>query len=324
MGDLSTKYMGLTLNSPIIIGSCGLTNSLENIKKFESRGAGAVVLKSIFEEQILRELNSMRISGDHAEAEEYLNYYTRKYNLDEYLNLIASVKKEVSIPIIASINCHTAGEWINFARTIQDSGADGLELNMFIFPGNINQTGEEIENIYFSIVSDIKKHIEIPVSLKVGNYFSSMANMIHKLSQTGISAVVLFNRFVNPDINIDDIKVVASEIFSPPEANELTLRWIGVLSDIIGCDLASSTGIFDGQIALKNLLAGAKVVQVVSAIYKFGFDHIKLMMDQIRQWMKVHDFQCLEDFTGLLSQKNIKDSQLYERVQFMKYFSDAR
>ncbi len=323
MIDLATQYMGLTLKNPIIIGSCGLTNSVNEIKELEAHGAGAVVLKSIFEEQIMME--SQALSSDHpmhSEEADYINYYTKHHNLDKYLELVQDCKKQVSIPVIASINCASADEWVSFARTIQNSGADGLELNMFIIPGDIKQKGEDIERIYFEIINKIKEQVSIPLAIKIGCYFSGLAKMIFDLSVRNISAIVLFNRFFRPDIDLEKEAITASShIFSSPEEISTPLRWVGMMSAQVKCDLAASTGIHDGYGVVKCLLAGARAVQLASAIYQKGAQHIGVILDQIKGWMKKHKYSSIKEFNGKLAQEKIKDPILYERSQFMKYYS---
>ncbi len=317
--------MGLNLKNPIIIGSSGLTHSADDIKKLEENGAGAVVLKSIFEEQILMESKSLGSHHHvtHAEEEDYIRNYTRQHNLDEYLKLIKDTKKAVSIPVLASINCISASEWTSFGKKIQDAGADGLELNLFIMPADVDQKGEEIEQIYFEIINKVREHVSIPISVKISSYFSGLANMIFNLSVRKIDGIVLFNRFFKPDIDMDKMQIVAADIYSSPSEHCQPLQWIGMVSGSVKCDLAASTGVHDGLCALKNILAGAKAVQIASAIYRNGPEHIGVMLDQMTQWMKEHYYTSIKDITGKLSRKNIKNPALYERAQFMKYFADA-
>jgi dihydroorotate dehydrogenase (fumarate) len=325
MLDFTTEYMGLKLKNPIIVGSSGLTNSVESIKKLEANGAAAVVLKSLFEEQILSEIESLK--GDqslHAEEADYVRVYTRQHNLDEYLKLVSDAKKAVSIPIIASINCVSSSEWTTFAKRLQEAGADGIELNMFIMPGNINQKSEEIEQIYFDIIKEVNKQVTIPIAAKIGFYFTGMANMVHNLSIRNTAAVVLFNRFHRPDIDLKKMEMTSADIFSTPQENVLSLRWIGMLSDAVGCDLASTTGIHDGLTVIKNLLAGAKVVQVATSLYKNGPEQIGEMLKEMEAWMNEKGYKSISDIIGKLSQGAIKDPILYERSQFMKYFSSAK
>jgi len=211
MADLSTTYMGLTLRNPLIIASCGYTDSVAEIKKLEKHGAGAVVLKSLFEEQILMDVDEQRVNniyGTYSDVENYVSFYTRKRQLDDYLALIRESKEKTSIPIIASINCISDSQWVEFAGKIQEAGADGLELNMFIMPSDEQFTGTEIEQIYFDVVKKVKEQTTLPVALKISYFFSGMANFTLRLSQSGISALVLFNRFFSPDIDLDTEKVI--------------------------------------------------------------------------------------------------------------------
>lgn len=324
MPDLTTEYMGLSLKNPIIVGSSGLTNSAQSIKKLEANGAAAVVIKSLFEEQIMIEVNSLKSDhGIHAEELDYIKGYTRQHNLDEYLSIVSDAKKAVSIPVIPSINCSTAAEWTAFASRLQNAGADGLELNMYIMPGNIKQKSENIEQVYFDIIREVKKHITIPIAVKVGFYFTGMANMIYSLS-TRVNAVVMFNRFHRPDINLKKMELSSAAIFSSPEENVLPLRWVGMLSDEVECDLAATTGVHDGLTVMKNILAGAKAVHIATKIYQDGPEVIGRMLEQMEEWMVGKKFESLRDLTGKLSQGKIKDPVMYERSQFMRYYSDAK
>jgi len=325
MLDLTTTYMGLTLKNPIIVGSAGLTDSVEKIKKLENNGAAAVVLKSIFEEQILMEGNHIQHEhAVHTEEYEYIQYYTREHNLDEYLKLIKDAKKEVSIPIIASIHCNTSSGWASFAKRIQDAGADALELNMFIMPNECKQTSQEVEQVYFDIIEEVKKHVTIPIAVKMSFYFSGLCHMAFNLSVRKIKGIVLFNRFYRPDIDLDKMELISADVFSTPQENALPLRWVGLLDDHCKCDLVSTTGIHDGKTVVKNLLAGAKAVQVVSTIYQNGPQQIKVMLEEIEEWMKAHKFTAVKDFIGKLSRGKVKDPAKYERSQFMRYFSDMK
>ncbi len=325
MANLETKYMGLTLKSPIIVGSSGLTNSVEKIKELEANGAGAVVLKSVFEEQILMEAGSLSNEHQgHAEEADYLNQYVQRHELDEYLKLIKEAKKAVSIPVIASVNCVSAAQWTSFAEKIQDAGADGLELNMFILPTDYRQKGEEVEKIYFDILHEVNQRISIPIAIKLSHYFSGLAHTIFELSVRKVAGIVLFNRFYRTDVNLKKVELVSSHIFSTPDELVLPLRWVGIMSDKVKCDLAASTGVHDGNAVVKCLLVGAKAVQVATILYKKGPAHIKTMLDQVQDWMKEHNYSSIADFTGKLNRKECKDPLMYDRVQFMKYVADSK
>jgi dihydroorotate dehydrogenase (fumarate) len=326
MANLSTRYMGLELRNPIIVGSSGLTSSLENIKELVSNGAGAIVLKSLFEEQIRYEINKTMNQNEalesyYPEAQDYISNYARDHQLDNYLKLISDAKAAVEVPIIASINCVSADEWTSFAKRIEAAGADALELNIFILPADPNFTGDQNEKVYFDIVAKIKNEIKIPFALKISYHFSGLAKTALKLSWAGAKGIVLFNRFYSPDINLDTLKVVPSNVFSTPEEISTSLRWVAMLSDRLYCDIAASTGVHDGKGVVKQLLAGAKAVQIASTLYKNGFGRIGEMLEYIESWMKEHNYQTTDEFIGKLSLKKTENPAAWERVQFMKHFA---
>ena len=325
MADLRTKYMGLELRNPIIVGSSGLTNTVDKIKEIEKLGAGAVVLKSLFEEQINFQVHKTVTQSDslyaYPEAEDYISNYTRDNSMTEYLDLIRNCKSAVEIPVIASINCVSSSEWISFAKKIQEAGADALELNIFILPSDPKRTSEQNEQVYFDIAMAIVKEVTIPVALKISYYFSGMAKTALKLSWTGIKGMVLFNRFFSPDIDIDEFEVTATNVFSTPEEIAISLRWVAMLSDRLHCDIAASTGVHDGPGVVKQLLAGAKAVQITSTLYKNGTGVIPEMIKFVDGWMDKHEFKTTDDFIGKMSFKETKNPAAYERVQFMKHFA---
>jgi len=325
MPNLETKYMGLKLKNPIVVASSGLTNSIDKIKDLENAGAGAVVLKSIFEEQINNEVSHL-INRDpqnlYPEAEDYIWNYTRNNSITRHLNLLSEAKKETEIPIIASINCMSASEWTVFAKDFENAGADALELNLFFVPTNRLKTSEEIEQLYFKIVSEVKKNVNIPISVKIGFYYTNMIAMADRLVAHGADALVLFNRFYEPDINIETLELAASEVFSSPADIRRSLRWIGLVSSQLPkVEIAAGTGIHDGEAVIKQLLAGAQVTQVCSSVYINGSQVIAGMIADLQNFMRKWNFRKIEDFRGRLSYKNIPDPMLYERAQFMKYFS---
>ena len=326
MADLSTTYMGIKLKNPVIAASSGLTNSLTDIRELEQSGAAAVVLKSLFEEEIRIELEKdlTRMAREgflYPETIDYYDTYDVEDTLTTYLKLIRDCKKEVSIPVIASINCVTAGKWPYYASTLQDAGADGLELNVFILPSDISQTAEENENIYFEIIEKVKQQVTIPVALKISYYSSNLASLIERLSKTGIAGLVLFNRFYSPDIDIDRFEVLSTNVLSNPEEISLPLRWIAIMADRVGCNLAASTGIHDGKAVIKQLLAGACAVQVASALYRNGKEHLNVMLNELDDWMNDKGFKQISDFRGRMSLSKTENPAAYYRVQFMKHFA---
>lgn len=317
--------MGLDLRNPIIAGSSGLTNSTENIKKIYEHGAGAVVLKSLFEEQINFAINKTYNQSDnnysYPEAQDYISHYTRVNDLENYLTLIREAKKAVPIPIIASINCVSTSEWVTFARNIQEAGADAIELNIFILPSDPRRKAEQNEQVYLDILQAVMKQVKIPVAAKISYYFSSFTNMALQISWTGVKGLVLFNRFYSPDIDIDKFEITTGSVFSSPGEMSLALRWVAMLSDKVQCDIAASTGIHNGAAAIKQLLAGAKAVQVASVLYQRGFEQIGHMLEDMEKWMDRHGFASTYDFIGKMSLKEVDNPAEYERVQFMKHFA---
>lgn len=325
MINLETTYLGLQLKNPIIVGSSGLTNSVEKIKKVHQAGAGAVVLKSLFEEQINHDVDRSIYHGagmDYPEAMDYIKTYSRNNSVSEYLTLIKEAKAAVDIPVIASINCFSADEWIDFAQQIENAGADALELNLFVVNTDKNSHAPDYEALYYKIAQTVSQVISIPVVMKLGMYFSNLVAVVDKLSVSGAKGVVLFNRFYEPDIDINNLNLTAAEIFSSPSDIRRSLRWVAIVSDRIkNIDVAASTGVHDGDAVIKQLLAGAKAVQVCSAVYKHGPEIITRMLEKLETWMSEKSFNQIDQFRGLMSYGKMKNPSVYERAQFMRYFS---
>jgi dihydroorotate dehydrogenase (fumarate) len=322
MTNLTTKYLGIQLRNPIIVSSSGLSGTLLKIEKLAKAGAGAIVLKSIFEEQIRMESGSLLINLNYPEAEDYILNYSREYAVDQYLKLIEKAKSTIDIPVFGSINCISSGEWVSFAENIQQAGADGLELNVFFVPNNTNEKGSEYENLYFEILASVKKKVSIPIVMKLGQNFSHLPAFVNSLHGRGSNGVVLFNRFYAPDINVDDLSLAASDVFTGPSDIRESLRWVAILSALMPTlDICASTGVHDGFAVVKQLLAGAKAVQVCSILYKNGVEHLGKMLNQLEDWMNKHNFADINEFRGRMNYKNVPDPMVFERVQFMKYFS---
>ena len=332
MADLSTKYLGLTLRNPIIIGSSGLTNSVDDIVKLEQNGAGAVVLKSIFEEQIMLEADwRMRkaeedglLYTEYSETLDYIDVHIKEKELGSYLDLIREAKSKVMIPIIASVNAISGLEWVSFAKQIEEAGADALELNIFVMPFGFERTCTDNEHTYYNIVKKVKALVNIPVSVKISPYFSNLGNVILNLEENGADGVVLFNRFSSPDIDIDKMKVTSADVLSTPPEMSGTLRWIAIMANRLKMDMAASTGIHDGEGVIKQLLAGATVTQVTSAIYKHGPEYIPTIINKLSDWMDEKGFNYVDQLRGKLSQAATENPEVYERVQFMRYFSEIK
>jgi dihydroorotate dehydrogenase (fumarate) len=322
MAELSTNFVGLELRNPVIVSSSGLTDSADKIRKLEEAGAGAVVLKSLFEEQILFEAGSLSRASDYPEADDYLMNYTRSNSIDTYLDLVEDAAKGSSIPVIASINCISNSEWYDFASKIEEAGAHALELNVYFLPAGKQAGSTNYEQLYLDIAENVRKKVKIPVVMKLGQNFTNLVNMVDLLYHRGINGVVLFNRFYSPDINIKELRMTSSDVFSSASDLRYSLRWVAIVSSMIErIDIAASTGVHDGTGLVKQILAGAKAVQVCSAIYRNGPEHITTMLGELEQWMKEHEMENIEAFRGRMNYANIPDPQVYERSQFMKYFS---
>ena len=319
--DLSTTFMGIKIANPLIVSSSGLTGAADKVKECADAGAGAVVLKSLFEEQIVTGKNTIISQDDmyfwYPQAIDFINNFSKGEGISTYLRLIEAAKKSVSIPVMASINCVTPWEWPRFAADIEKSGADGIELNIFIPPTNINLTGYKIEETYMDIIHEVRKNVEIPIAVKVGFYFTSLYRTLYKISNLDINSLVLFNRYFRPDIDIDNMRVVAQNAFSSPHEITLTLRWIALLYGKINKELVAATGIHDYQGVIKQILAGATAVQVCSTLYKNGVSYVGTLLDGIREWMTRKGYENLDSFRGLVA-RNEENTAAFERVQFMR------
>ena len=332
MADLSTKYMGLDLRNPIVVASSGLTDTVDDIIKLDKNGAGAVVLKSIFEEQILLEaeyrMKKMHEDNfaydEYSETLDYIDVHIKEKEVSNYIELIKQAKSKVSIPLIASINAVTALEWTSFAKQIENAGADAIELNIFVMPFDTDKECKENEEIYYKILKKVKENVSIPVSVKLSPYFSNLGKVLLNLEKEGADSLVLFNRFSAPDIDIENIKTTHADIFSTKREMHNILRWMGIMSPKLNADLAATTGIHEGEDAIKMLLAGATVVQVSSTLYINGIGHISKMLNDIHAWMDKKGFLYVDQFRGKLAHKANDNNNVYERVQFMRYFSDIK
>ncbi len=323
MPNLESTYLGLKLKSPVIVGSSGLTTNVEKILDYAKYGAGAIVLKSLFEEQINVQANQIIENGmDYPEAGDYIKTYVKENSIDQYLKHIEKVKQASTIPVIASINCISGHDWARFAKQIEKAGADALELNVYLLPLDKNTPALEYEQQYFNVVESVLKEIKIPVAVKMSNQFTNPLFVINRLASMGVKGFVLFNRFYQPDFDIDKFEIVSSEIFSHPSDIRNTLRWVGIASDKIkNADFSASTGIHDGKAVIKMLLAGASSVQICSALYKNGPAYLERITNDVINWMKQNNYKSIDQFRGKLNIRNIQDPALYERSQFMKYYS---
>jgi len=332
MAELNTKYLGLSLSNPIVIGSSGLTGSVKEIVELEQNGAGAIVLKSIFEEQIMLEADYRMkkaeedglLYTEYSETLDYIDVHLKEKELGGYLDMIREAKSKVMIPIIASVNAISSLEWISFAKQIEEAGADALELNIFVMPFNFEKSCKDNEATYYNILKKVKSVVNIPVSVKISPYFANLGSVIMKLEKYGADGVVMFNRFASPDIDINKIKVISAERLSDAHEMSNTLRWIAIMASRVKMSLAASTGIHDGEAVIKQLLAGATVTQITSAVYKHGPEYISTMLNFVNEWMDDHGFNYVDQFRGRLSQSSMQNPESYERMQFMRYFSEIK
>jgi len=326
MQKLETTYLGLPIKNPIVVGSSGLTTTIGGIKKLANAGAAAIVLKSVFEEEIKAEANQtigqqLGVDENNLEFFDYYDYQVKNDVLDNYVALIREAKENVDIPIIASINCSSYSEWVAFANKIEDAGADGIELNIFKLPFDAKTEADVIEKVYFDIVRKVKERLRIPVAIKLAPYFTNLGNVINRLSHSGADGLVLFNRFTSIDYDIENDQVVTGKVYSGADDYVNTLRWISVTSTDAGCDLIASTGVHDYRTLVKMILAGASSVQIVSAIYKEGPELITAMLNELKAWMERRNVHSISEFKGRLSQGRSANPEVFERVQFMRYFS---
>lgn len=319
--DLTTTYMGLKLRNPIIAGSSKITSDIDTIKQCEEAGAGAIVLKSLFEEQILADTKVLYKQDAmyfwFPEAVEYMHEYSKEHGVKEYLQLIENAQTETNIPIIASVNCTTSKEWPKFAKELEKAGANGIELNIYLLPADTHTPGDEVLKRYTDIVQEVKRQVSIPVSLKIGYFFSNLYLAIRELSNTGVDALVLFNRYYRPDIDIENLSIISDNVYSAPEEVTLPLRWTALMSDKVKCDLGASTGIHDHTGVIKQLLAGAKTTQLATTLFKYGIPQITKILDDLKGWMKDHNYTSIDDFRGLVA-KNKENTAAFERVRFMR------
>lgn len=320
--NMETSYMGLKLPNPIVVSSSGLTNDSGKIKRLANAGAGAVVLKSLFEEQIESEINAQADLGAYTEAVDYVNAYVKANKVYDYLKLISQSKEKCDIPVIASVNCYSEGEWINFAKEIQAAGADALELNMFFL--NVGQYADPgaYEATYINVLKKVKEVIDIPVALKIGRNFSDLVGLSQRLNHAGADGLVMFNRFYQPDIDINALELISGEVFSSQNDLGEVLRWISIVNaKNKNLDIAASTGVHEWEDVIKVLLSGAQVAQVCSTVYKHGNTIISEMLTCLEEWMVQKGYQSIADFQGLCGAQDENHMSYYERVQFMKYFS---
>ena len=322
--DLTTRYLGLNLRTPLVPSASPLSDEVDNIKRMEDAGASAVVLHSLFEEQVRSEQDAVQYHMMYGTDSfpESLTFFPKPAEFmtgpEEYLSKIRKAKESVHIPIIASLNGAAIGGWVDYAKKIQQAGADAIELNVYFIPTELDRTSEEVEQTYIEIVKAVKSVISIPVAIKLSPFFSNMANMAKRLDQAGVNGLVLFNRFYQPDINLEELEVQANIHLSTPQEMRLPLRWLAILYGRIKADLAATSGIHSAADVLKMLMVGADVTMLCSVLLNRGFSAIRQIETEMCNWLADHDYQSLRQLQGSLSQKYCPDPAAFERAHYMR------
>jgi len=324
---LATTYLGIKLRTPLVPSASPLSEKLDNVKRMEDAGASAVVFHSLFEEQLRPANHPMRrSSGNGGEfsrdaLDDYSDEADFKVDPEEYVNHIAKAKQAVRIPIIGSLNGSTFGGWQRYAQLIEKAGADALELNIYNVPTDPERMANDIETEYLSIAASIKRLLKIPVAVKLSPYFTNFSRFARRLDEQGTNALVLFNRFYQPDIELETLEVSPNVLLSTPMAMRLPMRWIALLYGRIGANLAATSGIHHGVDALKMIMAGADVTMLCSVLLRNGIDHIRALEREMREWMEDHEYESIEQIKGIMSQKNCPDPTVFERAQYMRAIS---
>ena len=322
--NLKTTYMGLKLRTPLVVSASPLSEDIDNIKRMEDAGASAVVLHSLFEEQIRYERYELHWSTTQGTESypEALSYFPDPDELavgpEAYLKHIARAKETITVPIIASLNGSTPSGWTSFAKQIQQAGADALELNLYNIPTDMKLSGAELEHQYIEVLRSVRAEVSIPLAVKLSPYFTNFANMAKRFAENGANGLVLFNRFYQPDIELESLEVVPNVFYSTPMAMRLPMRWIAILYDRISASLAATSGVHRGTDALKMLMAGADVTMLCSVLMRHGIDRLRVIEEEMATWMREHEYESVEQLKGSLSHKNCPDSSAFERAQYMR------
>jgi dihydroorotate dehydrogenase (fumarate) len=325
--SLTTTYLGFQLRTPLVPSASPLSENLDNIKRMEDAGASAIVFHSLFEEQLQRERHELQYYLDQGTESyaESLSYFPKptefKVGPEAYVEHIAKAKAAVDIPIIGSLNGSTFGGWTTYARQIEQAGADALELNIYSVQTDPEVSPEDIEDSYLTILASVKAQIKIPVAVKLSPFFTNFARFARRLDRHGANALVLFNRFYQPDIELETLEITPNILLSTPMAMRLPMRWIAILRGHIGANLAATSGIHRATDALKLLMAGADVTMLCSVLLRRGIEHIRVMEREMRAWMEEHEYESVEQLKGSMSQKNCPDPSAFERAQYMRALS---
>jgi len=322
--DLSTHYLGMTLKNPIVPSASPLSKDFDNVKRMEDAGASAIVMYSLFEEQITHEMmelyhHTSYHSDTHPEAQSYFPEHSQ-YTMgpDEYLAHLHKIKQQVNIPVIGSLNGCTDGGWTKYAKLIEEAGADALELNVYMLATDFDTSSEDIENIYVETLRSVKANVGIPVAMKISPYISAMANFAKRLDREGVDGLVLFNRFYQPDIDLENLEVVPNVLLSNSQSMRLPLRWIAILYGRINASLAATSGVNTAEDVIKLIMTGASVTQMFAALHKYGIEHIKKVLEDIEKWMTEHEYESVKQMRGSMSHKSVANPGAFERANYMK------
>jgi dihydroorotate dehydrogenase (fumarate) len=330
MIDLTTNYLGLKLRNPLVVSASPLTEDIKNIQRMEEAGAAAVVMHSLFEEQITLESNELdrHLCGGTESYSEALTYFPEmtNYNLgpEGYLEHLKRAKAAVKIPIIGSLNGVSMGTWTNwvdYARKIQDAGVDALELNIYFIPTDPDMTGEQVEQLYCQLVSAVKRSLRIPLAVKIGPYFSSMIHMGRRLEQAGADALVLFNRFYQPDFDLEHLTVLPQLKLSRSQELLLRLHWVAILFPRLKLELAVTGGVHTAKDVLKSMMAGARVAMMTSALLKRGIEELEVVLTDIQDWMAEHDYKSIHQMQGSMSHWSVAEPAAFERANYLRVLS---
>jgi len=323
--DLSTKYMGLNLSNPLVASASSMTRHLDQVKMLEDAGVSCIVMHSLFEEELTRDKHEldqllMRTSEAYAEALSYFPEPEEYRNLDaeEYFEQIAKIKKSVRIPVIASLNGVSAGGWMNYAKKMEEAGADAIELNVYYIPTDPDMTSEQVENLYIEDLRTVKKTVSLPIAVKLNPFFSNFANMARRLDRAGADALVLFNRFYEPDFNLETLDVIPNLQFSHPFEMRLSLHWTAILHGHIKASIAAGRGVKDAQDVLKLIMAGADVVTAASVFYQEGIGRATRILSDLRDWMDRHEYVSIRQMQGSMSYRNVADPSAFERANYLR------
>lgn len=328
--QLSTRYLGMTLKNPIVPSSSPLTGNLDGIRRLEEAGAAAVVLQSLFEEQINQESHQLdhfltHSSHGHPEA---LSYFPelQGYSVgpEAYLELIRKSKETLSIPVIGSLNGVSAGGWTKYARLMQEAGADALELNIYYVATDMDSTGAEIEQMYIDVLREVKQNVTVPVAIKLSPYFSSMANMARRLVDAGANSLVMFNRFYQPDFDLEHLEVAPHLVFSTSQEVRLPLRWTAILHNRVKADLAITSGVHNQYDVIKAMMAGAKVAMMASALLEYGPGYVAQVLEGVGAWMAEKEYESIEQMQGSMSQQKVGEPAAFERANYVKMLQSVR